>query len=69
VDNVFVERLWRSVKYEDIYLRAYGSLVEARHGLAAYFEFYNSRRRHQGLDDKTPDEVYFTTLPQMQVAA
>jgi putative transposase len=69
VDNVFVERLWRSVKYEDIYLRAYGSLAEARHGLAAYFEFYNSRRRHQGLDDRTPDEVYFTTLPQMQVAA
>jgi len=69
VDNVFVERLWRSVKYEDIYLRAYGSLTEARHGLAAYFEFYNSRRRHQGLDDRTPDEVYFTTLPQMQVAA
>jgi putative transposase len=69
VDNVFVERLWRSVKYEDIYLRAYGSLTEARHGLAAYFEFYNNRRRHQGLDDRTPDEVYWITLPQMQVAA
>ena len=69
VDNVFVERLWRSVKYEDIYLRGYRSLVEARHGLAAYFEFYNSRRRHQRLDDRTPDEVYWTTLPQMQVAA
>jgi putative transposase len=69
VDNVYVERLWRSVKYEDIYLRAYGSLAEARLGLAAYFEFYNSRRRHQGLDDRTPDEVYWTTLPKMQVAA
>ena len=69
VDNVFVERLWRSVKYEDIYLKAYGSLAEAKHGLAAYFDFYNSRRRHQGLDDRTPDEVYWTTLPQMQVAA
>ena len=69
VDNVYVERLWRSVKYEDIYLRAYCSLTEARHGLADYFEFYNNRRRHQGLDDRTPDEVYFTTLPQMQVAA
>lgn len=69
VDNVFVERLWRSVKYEDIYLKAYGSLAEARHGLAAYFEFYNNRRRHQGLDDRTPDEVYWTTLPQIEVAA
>jgi len=69
VDNVFVERLWRSVKYEDIYLKAYSSLVEARHGLAKYFEFYNKRRRHQGLDDRKPDEVYFTTLPQIQVAA
>jgi len=69
VDNVFVERLWRSVKYEDIYLKAYGSIAEARQGLAAYFEFYNSRRRHQGLDDRTPDKVYWTTLPQMQVAA
>jgi len=48
---------------------AYGSLAEARHGLASYFEFYNSRRRHQGLDDRTPDEVYWTTLPQMKVAA
>ena len=69
VDNVFVERLWRSVKYEDIYLKAYGSLTEARYGLAAYFEFYNNRRRHQGLDDRTPDEVYWTTLPQIEVAA
>jgi len=69
VDNVFVERLWRSVKYEDIYLKAYGSITEDRHGITAYFEFYNKRRRHQGLDDRTPDEVYFTTLPQIQVAA
>ena len=69
VDNVFVERLWRSVKYEDVYLRAYGSIAAARQGLAAYFEFYNSQRRHKGLDDRTPDEVYWTTLPQMQVAA
>jgi putative transposase len=69
VDNVFVERLWRSVKYEDIYLKAYGSLAETRHGLAAYFEFYNKKRHHQGLDDRTPDEVYFTALPQLQVAA
>jgi len=69
VDNVYVERLWRSVKYEDIHLKAYGSITETRRGLADYFEFYNNRRRHQGLDDRTPDEVYWTTLPQMQVAA
>jgi putative transposase len=69
VDNVFVERLWRSVKYEEVYLKAYGSLAEARGELAAYFDFYNKRRYHQGLDNRTPDEVYWTTLPQMQVAA
>ena len=68
-DNVFVERLWRSVKYEEIYLKAYGSLAEARRELRAYFEFYNHRRRHQGLDDRTPDEVYWTTLPQRRIAA
>jgi len=69
IDNVFIERLWRSVKYEDVYLKAYGSLIEVRRGLTAYFEFYNQKRRHQGLDDRTPDEVYWSTLPQIQVAA
>lgn len=69
IDNVFIERLWRSVKYEEVYLKAYGSLTEVRQGLAAYFEFYNQKRRHQGLDDKTPDEVYWNTLPHKQVAA
>jgi len=69
MDNVFIERLWRSVKYEEVYLNAYGSLTEARRGLADYFEFYNHKRRHQGLDDRTPDEVYWSTLPQKQVAA
>jgi putative transposase len=57
------------VKYEEVYLKAYGSLPEARRGLAAYFEFYNQKRRHQGLDDRTPDEVYWSTLPKIQVAA
>lgn len=61
--NVFIERLWRSVKYEEVYLKAYGSLTEARQELGAYFKFYNERRRHQGLDGKTPDEVYWGTLP------
>jgi len=69
MDNVFVERLWRSVKYEEVYLKSYSTLAEARRELAGYFEFYNERRRHQGLDDRTPDEVYWTTLPQIKVAA
>jgi len=59
VDNVFVERLWRSVKYEDVYLRAYETPTELRAGLARYFTFYNTRRRHSALDRRTPDAVYF----------
>ena len=59
MDNVFVERLWRSVKYEDVYLRAYETPTELRQGLARYFEFYNARRRHSALDRRTPDAVYF----------
>jgi putative transposase len=68
MDNIFIERLWRSVKYEEVYLKAYGSISEARLELGNYFEFYNYQRRHQGLDERTPDEVYWTTLPQRQVA-
>jgi len=68
LDNVFIERLWRSVKYEDVYLKAYRSIIEVRQGLRKYFEFYNSRRRHQSLDRKTPDNVYWSILPQKQVA-
>lgn len=69
MDNVFIERLWWSVKYQDVYLKAYGSIAEARKGLGEYFEFYNSRRRHQSLDRRTPDDVYFSILPKIQVAA
>ncbi len=69
VDNVYVERLWRSVKYEDILSESLWLYYRGQAGLTDYFEFYNNRRRHQGLDDRTPDEVYWTTLPQMQVAA
>jgi putative transposase len=69
MDNVFIERLWRSVKYEDVYLKAYENLVEARRGLGAYFHFYNHRRRHQGLGDATPDQVYWNTLRTQQAAA
>jgi len=66
VDNVFVERLWRSVKYEDIYLRAYETPAELRAGLGRYFEFYNSRRGHSALDRRTPDAVYFEQVaPQL----
>lgn len=59
LDNVFIERLWRSVKYEEVYLRAYDTVAEARAGLKKYFSFYNSRRTHQSLDRQTPDQVYF----------
>ena len=69
MDNVFIERLWRSVKYEEVYLKAYESIPEARRELAAYFDFYNTRRRHQGLADRTPDEVYWSTLRTRQEAA
>jgi putative transposase len=61
LDNVFVERLWRSVKYEEIYPKGYEDLKEARKGLRRYFEFYNEKRPHQGLDYRTPAEVYFGT--------
>jgi putative transposase len=62
-DNVFVERLWRSVKYEEVYLRAYDSVSDARASIGRYLDFHNSRRPHQSLDDRTPDQAYFTPLP------
>jgi putative transposase len=68
VDNVFVERLWRSVKYEDIYLHAYATLRELKVALARYFDFYNTQRPHQSLDDRTPDEVYFGSGDMKQAA-
>jgi putative transposase len=58
LDDVFVERLWRSVKYEDVYLKRYETVRQLRAGLAAYFGFYNGERRHQSLDYRTPQEVY-----------
>jgi len=61
VDKVFVERLWRSVQYEDIYLRAYATPREVTIGLSRYFRFYNERRVHQSLDYRTPDEMYLET--------
>jgi putative transposase len=62
-DNVFVERLWRSVKYEEVYLRAYDSVFEARASLGRYLDFYNRRRPHSSLDARTPDEAYFDPQP------
>jgi putative transposase len=62
-DNVFVERLWRSVKYEEVYLRAYETVGEARASIGRYLNFYNSRRPHQSLDDATPDQAYFNQPP------
>ena len=58
VDNVFVERLWKSVKYEHVYLHAYDSVLEAKQQLASYFEFYNTRRPHSSLGGQTPDTAY-----------
>jgi len=58
LDNIFTERLWRAVKYEEVYLHEYTSLREARTGLTTYFDFYNHRRVHQALGYRTPAEVY-----------
>ena len=67
-DNVFVERLWRSVKYEEVYLRAYESVGEARNSIGRYLDFYNGRRPHSSLDDATPDQAYFSQ-PSFRLAA
>lgn len=68
-DNVFVERLWRSVKYEEVYLHAYESVRAARAGLARYLDFYNTRRPHSSLGRQTPDAAYFGGLPALASAA
>ena len=68
-DNVFVERLWKSIKYEEIYLHAYETVSAAKEGIGRYLEFYNSRRPHSALDGKTPDAFYFANLPALQEAA
>jgi putative transposase len=67
-DNLFVERLWKSVKYEEVYLHAYASVAEAWQGLARYFTFYNQGRPHSALDGQTPDMVYFAPLPRREAA-
>jgi putative transposase len=67
-DNVFVERLWRSIKYEEVYLHAYESVSQARAGLGKYIQFYNSKRPHSSLARRTPDQVYFEPLPLPEAA-
>jgi putative transposase len=59
LDNIFTERLWRTVKYEEVYLKDYASPPEARSGIGAYLAFYNTQRLHQALDYQTPESVYF----------
>jgi putative transposase len=68
-DNVFIERLWRSVKYEEVYLKAYESVSQARQSIADYLSWYNQRRPHSSLSDQTPDEAYFAMLPAIKMAA
>ena len=62
-DNVFIERLWQTIKYEEVYLKAYESVSQARASLERYLEFYNTGRPHSRLDRQTPDQVYFNQLP------
>ena len=68
-DNVFVERLWRSVKYERVYLKAYDSVSAARADITDYLTWYNAHRAHSSLDRLTPDEAYFAGLPQLKIPA
>jgi len=68
-DNVFVERVWRSIKYEEVYLRAYDSVSEAKQGIGRYIDWYNNGRPHSKLDKQTPNEFYYGQLPPIQKAA
>ena len=68
-DNVFVERLWRSVKHEEVYLRAYGTVAEAQRMIGPYLDFFNRKRPHSSLGARTPDHAYFGSLPASAAAA
>jgi putative transposase len=69
IDNVFVERLWRSLKYEDVYLNVYDAVVEARGGIGRYFRFFNEVRPHQSLGYQTPDAIYRTSMDEVRTAS
>jgi len=69
IDNIFVERLWRTVKYEDIYLKEYRSVRDCRQGLTAFFDRYNCRREHQSLDYNYPEEIYSGSIKLTGIAA
>lgn len=68
-DNVFIERLWRPIKYEEVYLHAYKTVPEARIGIGRYLTFYNTRRPHSSLDRQIPDQTYFNALTPMKAEA
>ena len=68
VVNVFVEHLWRSLKYEEVFLKAYDSIAEARRSIGAYLSFFNTKRRHQPLGDRTPDTAHYESADQRMVA-
>ena len=67
-DNVFVERIWKSIKYEEVYLHAYASVSDARQSVSRYIDFYNTTRPHSSLKAQTPDQVYFNRLPEFMAA-
>ena len=67
-DNVFVERLWRTIKYEEVYLHAYDTVSDARASLGRYVAFYNARRPHSSLRRQPPDQAYFNRLPHLAAA-
>ena len=68
IDNVMVERLWRSLKYEEVYLKAYESVADARRSIGMYLQFFNQGRKHQSLGERTPDEVYYERQTAAKVA-
>ena len=68
-DNVFIERVWRSIMYEEVYLHAYEAVSAAREGISRYINFYNTRRPHSSHQARTPDVVYFASLPQPSAEA
>ena len=69
MDNIFVARLWRSLKYEEVYLKAYDSVAQARQGIGDWLMFYNDERRHAGLSRMTPDQVYYDLPSGLPIAA